>query len=532
MRHGKGSWAERPETGRGHGTRQGTLLRFIQADPLLAAGHDQMTRILAILRSLGLTVQFLLLATVLYTVLVIATGRIQNHLISERMIEGSLEIEQALARGVLLSVLGEEPVRDFLPAGLRHSLQQATATQIDPDYINKIKLWGVDGKLVYDSAAPIQPLQELEPAVARALTGETVILRASDDSPENAQDIGIGSVVYEVYMPLVNARGEIIAVGEIYCSVELLLARISSLLADTDYIRVTSLLIGITGLAILVAFAQRRLASQERSIAESLARSDELAARNRQLFNESERLRMQASQITEALLNRIGSELHDGPIQLLSISALYRSRLIHAEADQPLAAKASELLDAALVDLRSISTGLVLPTLDGLHLDETLRLAVQNFRTECGTDVALQTDKVDVALSQDVRIAIYRIVYEALHNARKHAEGRGVAVESTVANSVLTVTISDKGPGIRAGVIEDRPQPGVPLGLAGMRNRAKSIGALLEINSRPGRGTQIRLSIDLHDHAAYSTGLGPAAPATDRAPLVPEPSLAAIRRDA
>lgn len=532
MRHGKGPWAERPETGRGHGTRQGLLLRYIQADPLLAAGHDRMNQIIAFLRSLGLTVQFLLLATVLYTVLVIGTGRIQNHLISERMIEGSLEIEQALARGVLLSVLGEEPVQDFLPAGLRHSLHQAMSTQIDPDYINKIKLWGVDGKLVYDSAAPIHPLHELEPAVARALTGETVILRASDDSPENIEDVALGSVVYEVYMPLVNARGEIIAVGEIYCSVELLLARITTLLADTDYIRVTSLLIGITGLAILVAFAQRRLASQERSIAESLARSDELAAHNRQLFNESERLRTQASQITEALLTRIGSELHDGPIQLLSIAALYRSQLIHAEADKPLAAKASELLDAALVDLRSISTGLVLPTLDGLHLNETLRLAVQNFRTECGTEVALRTNDVDVALSQDVRIAIYRIVYEALHNARKHAEGRGVAVEASVEDSVLTVTISDKGPGIRAGVAVDRPQPGVPLGLAGMRNRAKSIGAHLEINSRPGRGTQIRLSVDLQDNVAHTNGLAPAPVSNDLSSSKQPPELAALRRDA
>ena len=531
MRHGKGPWAERPETGRGHGARRDPLLGHADAKDGLGPGDDPMNQVVGFVRSLGLTAQFLLLAIVLYSVLVIGTGRLQNHLISERMIEGSLEIEQALARGVLLSVLGEEPVRDFLPVGLRQSLHLAMATQIDPDYINKIKVWGVDGTLVYDSAAPVHALQELEPAVARALKGETVIVQANDDSPENIEDINLGTVVYEVYMPLMNDRGEIIAVGEIYCSVELLLARISGLLEDTDYIRMGSLLIGIAGLAVLVAFAQRRLTMQERSIEESLARSDELAARNRQLFNESERLRTQASQITEALLTRIGSELHDGPIQLLSIAALYRSQLAHAEADMPTAQKASELLDSALVDLRSISTGLVLPTLDGLNLDATLRLAVQNFRTECGTEVALKTNDVDVALSQDVRIAIYRIVSEALHNSRKHAEGRGVSVEAEVVHSTLSVTVSDKGPGIRAGVVQERPQPGVPLGITGMRNRAKSIGAQLDIQSRPGRGTQIRLSLDLHDFADDSVGRTGKAHGKDHPAHVAQPEMLAMRRD-
>lgn len=457
-----------------------------------------MSRILNVLRSLGLTAQFLLLATVLYTVLAIGAGRMQNHLISERMIEGSLEIEQALARGVLLSILGDEPIRSFMPMVQQRQVHDAVTTQIDPAYISKVKIWGVDGALVYNSDGPVDTLPSLEPAVMRAVHGETVISRADEVSAENFSDMNLGSIIYEVYMPLVNDKGEVIAVGEIYCSVELLMARISRMLADTDYIRLASLLIGIAGLAVLVAFAQRRIAEQERSIAASLRRADEYAERNRQLFNESERLRTQATQISEALLSRIGSELHDGPIQLLSIAALYRSQLAHAETEMPLARKASDLLDAALTDLRSISTGLVMPTLDGLDLPDTLRLAVQNFRTECGTDVALGLGEVDIALAPDTRTAIYRIVSEALHNARKHAESRGVSVSAEVEGESLVIVVSDKGPGMRQSAEEKRPGSHVSLGLAGMRNRAKSIGAQLDILSRPGRGTQVRLTLDLH----------------------------------
>ena len=468
----------------------------MQGVPAAREGRG-MTRILGFLKSIGLTAQFLLLATVLYTVLAIGAGRIQNHIISERMLEGSLEIEQALARGVLLSALGEEPVQGYLPDSTRHRVHAAVSSQIDPDYINKVKVWALDGTLVYDSAGPMHPLPEVEPAVSRALRGETIISRADAASEENVDDMNLGSIIYEVYMPLLNTQGEIIAVGEIYCSVELLLARISHMLADTDYIRLASLLVGIAGLAVLVAFAQKRLAQQERSIAASLRRSDELAERNRQLFNESERLRVQASQISEAVLNRIGSELHDGPIQLLSIAALYRSQLMHSEAEVPLARKASELLDAALSDLRSISTGLVLPTLEGLDLTSTLQLAVQNFRTECGTDVALDVAEMDVELSPDTRTAIYRIVSEALHNARKHAEGKGVAVSSWIVDGTLHVKVTDKGPGIRAGGSEPKQGGHVSLGLAGMRNRARSIGARLDVQSRPGRGTEVILTLDL-----------------------------------
>lgn len=461
---------------------------------------DEMKPVLRFVRSIGLTAQFLLLAAVLFAVLAFVTGKLQNHIIAGRMIEGSLEIEQALARGLLLSVLGDEPIRGYLPVAVQHRVHEAVTTQIDPSYIDQVKIWGLDGALVYNSRGPIDSGGELEPAALRAVHGETVIVRADDSTPENLWDGGLGTVVYEVYLPLVNREGQVIAVGEIYCSVELLLARISRMLADTDAVRLVSLVVGIVGLAVLVAFAQRRITAQERAISESLRKSDALAEANRQLFRESEELRRQASQISEAVLNRIGADLHDGPIQLLSIAALYRSQLNHAEADMPLARKASELLDSALAELRMISTGLVMPTLEGLDLAATLRLAVQNFRSEGGEEVAVAIDALDLMPDDELRVAVYRIVSEALHNARNHAAGRGMAVEAAEAEGLVRIVVSDRGPGLASGAqVKAEPGPSighVSLGLAGMRNRARSVGADLAVNSRPGRGTEVVLILD------------------------------------
>lgn len=467
----------------------------------------EMTLVGRFFRAIGLTGQFLLLAALLFVVLAYVTGKMQNHIIAGRMIEGSLEIEQALARGVLLSVLGEEPIRGYMPIAMQHRVHEAVTTQIDPDYIDQVKIWALDGALVYNSRGPIDPDGSLEPAALRAVHGETVIERADDTTPENLWDGNLGSVVYEVYIPLVNREGQVIAVGEIYCSVELLMARISRMLEDTDAVRLASLAIGIVGLAVLVAFAQRRISAQEVAISESLRRSDALAEANRQLFRESEELRRQASQISEAVLNRIGADLHDGPIQLLSIAALYRSQLLHAEADMPLAHKASELLDAALAELRQISTGLVIPALEELDLEETLKLAVQNFRTECGTEVGVEIGDIDLDPDDDLRVAVYRIVSEALHNARTHAEGKGVTVTAGEAAGVVRIVVADKGPGtcttVKAAEEPGRSVGHVSLGLAGMRNRARSVGAELTINSRPGRGTEVVLILDkdrMRDH--------------------------------
>jgi signal transduction histidine kinase len=511
MKRGYAPGAAKPGSGGVYGRSIGTERIAPSAGPA-----EQMTPIFRFVRSIGLTAQFLLLAAVLFAVLAFVTGKLQNHIIAGRMIEGSLEIEQALARGVLLSVLGEEPVRGVLPAAMHDRVHEAVTTQIDRNYIDKVKIWGLDGALVYNSSGPIDSGGELEPAALRAVQGETVIEKADDSTPENLWDGALGTVVYEVYIPLVNRQGQVIAVGEIYCSVELLLARISRMLADTDAVRLGSLLVGIIGLAVLVAFAQRRITAQEAAISESLRKSDALAEANRQLFRESEDLRRQAAQISEAVLNRIGADLHDGPIQLLSIAALYRSQLNHAEAEMPLARKASELLDAALAELRMISTGLVMPTLDGLDLAETLNLAVQNVRSEGGVEVAMDIAPLDLMLDDELRVAVYRIVTEALHNSRNHADGKGMAVQANDMDGLVRIVVSDKGPGFAAGA-QGKAEPlssmaHVSLGLAGMRNRARSVGADLTVNSRPGRGTEIVL---LLDRARIETRQGPSADAAE-----------------
>lgn len=448
------------------------------------------------LRSLGLTGQFLLLATLLFSVLAFGIGRIQNHAVLNQVIQGSLEIEQAMARGVLLPVLGEEPIRGYMSTYLQQRVHAEVTSKIDPDYINRIKVWGVDGTLVYNSdGGPVGQLSSLEPAVMRAVHGETVVLQTEDATGETSPNLNLGSVIFEVYMPLINSKGEVIGVGEIYCSIELIMARTARMLADTDGLRFFSLILGLSGLLVLIAFAHRRMTNQEKSIAASLRKSENYAAHNKHLLAESERMRTEASRISEALLNRIGSDLHDGPIQLLTAYALYQGQLARHEAGLPLACKAGDCIDTALAELRMISTGLQTSALEGLDLSEILMLSVQNFQKESGAEANLVLAEVMPPLPSETCAEIFKIVSEALHNARKHASGRGVSVAAHPEGQTLVVSVSDTGPGMQTG---QSSAAAVGLGLSCMRNRAKAIGAQLMILSDPGLGTVVRLTLPIH----------------------------------
>ena len=452
--------------------------------------------IVAQFRALGLTGQFLLLAGLLFSILAFGSGKIQSHAVLNQVIQGSLEIEQAMARGVLLPVLGDEPLRGFMPTSLQQRVHAEVTAKIDPEYINRIKVWGVDGTLVYNSdGGHIGQLSSLEPAVMRAVHGETVVLQTDDASGNNSTGTELGSVIFEVYMPLINSKGEVIAVGEIYCSIELIMARTARMLADTEGIRFLSLLAGLAGLLVLVALSHRRIREQEQSIAASLRSAEDFAARNKYLLDDSERLRADASRISEALLERIGSDLHEGPIQLLTAVDLYQGQLARHEAGMPLARKANGFVDRAVTELRLISSGLLLPVLDGLDLLGTLKLAVQTCRDDSGTQIDFASGDVECTLLPETRVAIFRIVCEALHNARKHANGRGVSVSVEREGGRIVIVVADAGPGFLEKGNSPTPHGCSKLGLAGMRNRAKSIGAELKIFSRSGLGTQVCLML-------------------------------------
>ena len=119
---------------------------------------------------------------------------------------------------------------------------------------------------------------------------------------------------------------------------------------------------------------------------------------------------------------------------------------------------------------------------------------------------------VDVALTRplprlepETRLAVFRIVQEALGNSAKHARARQAKVTLGVADDRLEVEIHDDGRGF-----ED-PDPDtdrVGLGLSGMLDRAHHAGGTLRVDSRPGEGTRVTLSVPIMQPEASQNGGG------------------------
>ncbi|NUO96939.1 MAG: sensor histidine kinase [Nonomuraea sp.] len=116
----------------------------------------------------------------------------------------------------------------------------------------------------------------------------------------------------------------------------------------------------------------------------------------------------------------------------------------------------------------------------GLRLTELNEL-LDEARAAAGTGTRLILSGSPVTLDPGVELAAYRIVQEALTNARRHAPGAAVDVELRYTGEALHLTVRDNGPG-------PPPEPGSGHGLSGMRERAAAVGGELRTGPAGGGG--------------------------------------------
>lgn len=116
-----------------------------------------------------------------------------------------------------------------------------------------------------------------------------------------------------------------------------------------------------------------------------------------------------------------------------------------------------------------------------------------------GTRATVDTRGIPAGAPLATKIALYRILSEALSNTARHSRGAGVEVRVTKsADGYMMAEVSDKGPGFDTS---QGPSQG-HLGLAGMRERAELLGGRLELDSSPGAGTRVRAFLPLTEVAS------------------------------
>jgi signal transduction histidine kinase len=188
----------------------------------------------------------------------------------------------------------------------------------------------------------------------------------------------------------------------------------------------------------------------------------------------------------------IASEIHDAVSPLIT-GALYQARALlmsNGEATRESVAETldgvNKLLERASEELHEIIFDLRPPDLDDIGVVAAIEAFVSTIQ-RTGLEARLEVVHDPPPLTPEVRLGIYRIVQEALHNVLRHAGADEAVVKMEYQENVLRVTIRDNG----TGFDPDKARRPTSLGLLSMRERAAAIDASFEIISRPGGGTAI-----------------------------------------
>jgi len=99
---------------------------------------------------------------------------------------------------------------------------------------------------------------------------------------------------------------------------------------------------------------------------------------------------------------------------------------------------------------------------------------------------------VEGDLPEQVEVASYYLVSEALTNAAKHAQASVLQVEAATDDGVVRLSVTDDGAG--------GADPEAGSGLVGLRDRVEALGGELRISSPPGRGTTLSATIPIEEH--------------------------------
>ena len=197
----------------------------------------------------------------------------------------------------------------------------------------------------------------------------------------------------------------------------------------------------------------------------------------------------------EAERKLIASEVHDQCGQLLTVLKLELAALRGTVGAGSPQAACVRRLDASVDELVGMSRDLIArlrpPALD-LGLVPALEWLAGQWTRQTGLACEFSCALDDLALPDEQATTLFRVVQESLTNAARHARATWVYIRLGVRQGQLDLRVADNGCGFDPGA-----DHAGHYGLLGMRERALRVGARLELNSRPGAGTEVRVAMPL-----------------------------------
>ncbi len=209
--------------------------------------------------------------------------------------------------------------------------------------------------------------------------------------------------------------------------------------------------------------------------------------------------------VTEQELQRIILDIHDGPVQklfaALSQVNLLQSKLTHEGAIDPEWAitlnRVSDLLESSLDEIKTSLGTFRPPEFARRSLLSVIEGLIIQHEEFTGCRVDFEPASVVPEVTPPAKIALYRILQEALSNAYRHAKVQSVTVRLAARAGWVRLDVIDDGPGFTPPPLvgPQATERAEHIGLRGMRERVTLVGGTFFIESAPGTGTHIVVEV-------------------------------------
>jgi len=225
-------------------------------------------------------------------------------------------------------------------------------------------------------------------------------------------------------------------------------------------------------------------------------------------------LRSLASQLTlaeERERRRLAVHLHDQIGQNLALSHIkleeLRASLLESRASE-LAGEVdnlARLLEQTIKETQSLTFKISPPILYELGLEAALESLTDQFSHQHGLIAYFECDRHPKPVDENLKVLLFQAVQELLVNVVKHAQARSLKVSMWREDGSLRIGVEDDGLGFDPRLPVYRQGKHGGFGLFSIRERLRPLGGNLEVKSEPGAGTEIVLSVPLHQESSGET---------------------------
>jgi two-component system NarL family sensor kinase len=213
---------------------------------------------------------------------------------------------------------------------------------------------------------------------------------------------------------------------------------------------------------------------------------------------EREVLRSQL-EIQEESFKTIGQELHDNIGQMLSVVKLSLAVLPVSkdhEAYEPIQ-NSRQILNKAMTDLADLTKSLHTDRIAQIGLADSIQFELESLKRSGLVEIEFSITGPEQHLDEQKSIFLFRIFQENMNNILKHAKAKKVKVSLQYSDHEFIMQIADDGIGFDVQAKKNSASSTAGVGLKSIFNRAKLIGAELDMQSELGKGTTVTIRLPL-----------------------------------